>query len=61
MVKQLETLAAQIKELSVQPSLKDRAAFLVEYFKRTKKVIDETEQAAKKSTEEASAATGGDQ
>jgi hypothetical protein len=43
---QLDELVEQLKGLSSSPSLKERAAFLVEYFKRTKKAIDAAEAAA---------------
>ena len=57
---QLEALVMQLKDLSAQPNLKDRAAFLGEYFKRTKKAIEEAEDAAKKSAEKAGDPAGGD-
>lgn len=42
---QLDELVEQLKGLSSSPSFKERAAFFVEYFKRTKKALDAAEEA----------------
>jgi hypothetical protein len=45
---QLDELIEQLKTLSSSPSFKERAAFFVEYFKRTKQAIDAADEAAAK-------------
>lgn len=44
----LDDLVEHLKELSSTPSFKDRASFFAEYFKRTKKALDDAKNAGTK-------------
>jgi hypothetical protein len=48
LARQLDELIEQLKELSSSLSVKDRAAFFVEYFKRTKKAVEAAQDAEAK-------------
>lgn len=52
-VRDLDTLAVQLKELADQPEFKERAKFLVDYVKRTKKEVDKLNDDAKAAEKDA--------